>query len=90
MSKLTDLSQTFDTGLLSHIEFCIDDQRETFNNIVKLEDYTPLYEKLHESVINELADRDISNMVPYDKEWCTIHDNIEWDEFIQCSNKIIK
>jgi len=92
MDTITTLAKTFDFAIASHIEFCVEDQLETFNNSVDTSDYTALYSKLHnyiEDILSEYSYKEIEEMKPFDGVWETIHDNIDWGNFVECSDRVI-
>ena len=92
--KRLQLIRSFTPALLSHIDWCIDDQLTMYKNETTLEDYKPLYMKLGTEIINEhlkrLPQAVLDTIQVDDDAWCSIHDTIDWGLYIKYSDKVIR
>jgi hypothetical protein len=88
MENATEIIKSFEVCLRDHIEFCVEDQLEEFNNKVSIDDYTPLYKNLADFIYSEL-DMMNDDIEVFDEQWDKIHDKIDFYDFVECSNNVV-
>ena len=82
--------ESFDNCLVSHIDWCIDDQENYHNNIVSAKDYTPMYDKLHDDIYQMIEDRDITEFQLFGEVWDRVHDNLDFHDYLELSERVIR
>jgi len=90
--KKVQFAESFDGALLSHIDWCIEDQENEYGNDVSAKDFTPIYDKLHDTiydVLDEMSDDEIMSLKPYDETWDKLHDDIDFHDFLEYGDNVI-